>query len=101
MNELKGGAETAAHLLEFDSIHGRWRTHFGFEGDTAIQVGTRRISFTSEVSPGDVPWGDLGCDIVLECAGKFLSPDRLPADGLRPNDIAIAVALERICVMAH
>ena len=77
VNELKGGAQTAAHLLEFDSIHGRWRTHFGFEGDTAIQVGTKQISFTSEVSPGDVPWGDLGCDIVLECTGKFLTPDRL------------------------
>ena len=77
VNELKGGAETAAHLLEFDSIHGRWREQLGFEGDTALLVGDRRIGFTSSPSPADVPWGNLGCDIVLECTGKFLSPEHL------------------------
>ena len=76
-NELKGGAVTAAHLLEFDSIHGRWREHIGAEDDTALLIGNRRIGFSSDAAPGDVPWGDLGCDIVLECTGKFLTPEHL------------------------
>jgi glyceraldehyde 3-phosphate dehydrogenase len=77
VNELRGGAETAAHLLEFDSIHGRWREQFGFDNDSAVLIGNRRISFTAAPEPGDVPWGDLGCDIVLECTGKFVKPDQL------------------------
>jgi glyceraldehyde 3-phosphate dehydrogenase len=79
VNEIKGGATTAAHLLEFDSIHGRWRASFGVEDDAAISVGNRRIGFSAVATPGDVAWGDLGCDIVLECTGKFLTPDRLQA----------------------
>jgi glyceraldehyde 3-phosphate dehydrogenase len=77
VNELKGGAETAAHLLEYDSIHGRWRESFGFEDDDALLIGGRRIGFSAAPLPADVPWGDFGCDIVLECTGKFLKPDQL------------------------
>ena len=76
-NELKGGAVTAAHLLEFDSVHGRWREHIGAQDDTALLVGNRRIGFSSAAAPADVPWGDLGCDIVLECTGKFLTSEHL------------------------
>ena len=76
-NELKGGAVTAAHLLEFDSIHGRWRERISAEDDRALLIGNRRIGFSSAAAPGDVPWGDLGCDIVLECTGKFLTPEQL------------------------
>ena len=77
LNELKGGAAATAHLLEFDSIHGRWHGSFCAEGDDAIIVDNRRVGFTAAASPGDVPWGDLGCDVVLECTGKFLKPDQL------------------------
>ena len=77
VNELKGGVAATAHLVEFDSIHGRWREQIGFEDDSALHVGNRRIGFTSAASPGDVPWGDLGCDIVLECTGKFLKREQL------------------------
>jgi glyceraldehyde 3-phosphate dehydrogenase len=79
LNEIKGGAAATAHLLEFDSIHGRWRTSFEVDGDDAIVVGGRRLGFSAEASPGDVPWGDLGCDIVLECTGKLLRPEQLQA----------------------
>ena len=78
-NELKGGAVTAAHLLEFDSIHGRWRERIGVEDDRALMIGNRRIGFSSAAEPGDVPWGDLGCDIVLECTGRFLTSEHLDA----------------------
>ncbi len=77
VNELKGGAITTAHLLEFDSVHGRWRETFGTEDDRAIRVGDRRIGFSADATPDAVAWGDLGCDIVLECTGKFLTTEQL------------------------
>jgi len=77
VNEVKGGAAATAHLLEFDSLHGRWRAGFQVDGDDEITISGRRLGFTSTASPGDVPWGDLGCDIVLECTGKFLKPEEL------------------------
>jgi glyceraldehyde 3-phosphate dehydrogenase len=77
VNEIKGGAAATAHLLEFDSIHGRWRTSFAVDGETSVGVGGKRIGFSAAASPGEVPWGDLGCDIVLECTGKFLKPEQL------------------------
>jgi glyceraldehyde 3-phosphate dehydrogenase len=77
VNELKGGAATTAHLLEFDSIHGRWRESFGFEDERAIAVGNRRIGFSGEQTPDAIAWGDLGCDVVLECTGKFLKAEQL------------------------
>jgi glyceraldehyde 3-phosphate dehydrogenase len=77
VNEIRSGAGVAAHLLEFDSLHGRWRQQFGADGDDAILIGNRRIGFSAAPMPGDVPWGDLGCDLVLECTGKFLKPDQL------------------------
>jgi glyceraldehyde 3-phosphate dehydrogenase len=77
VNEVKGGAAVIAHLLEFDSLHGRWRQKFAAEDDQAIIIGNRRIGFSAASLPGEVAWGDLGCDIVLECTGKFLKPDQL------------------------
>jgi glyceraldehyde 3-phosphate dehydrogenase len=77
LNEVKGGVAATAHLLEFDSIHGRWHGSIKVDGETAIGIGARRISFSAAANPGDVPWGDLGCDVVLECTGKFLKPDQL------------------------
>lgn len=77
INELKGGATTAAHLLEFDSVHRRWRENFSVEGEHAIRVGDRRIGFSDAAAPDAVAWGDLGCDIVLECTGKFLKTAEL------------------------
>jgi glyceraldehyde 3-phosphate dehydrogenase len=77
INELKGGIAATAHLLEFDSIHGRWREPIGVDGDGTFTIGGRRVGFSEAAAPGDVPWGDLGCDVVLECTGKFLEPDQL------------------------
>ncbi len=79
LNEIIGGAKTTAHLIEFDSVHGRWHTSFEVESDKAISIGGRRLGFSEGATPGDIPWGDLGCDIVLECTGKFLKPEQLQA----------------------
>src|SRR5690349_18695536 len=77
LNEIKGGAAATAHLLDFDSIHGRWHGSFGVEDDKTIRIDNKVLGFSSASKPGDVPWGDLGCDIVLECTGKFLKPAEL------------------------
>ncbi len=77
LNEIKGGAAACAHLLEFDSVQGRWRgPRFGVEGDS-IHIGDRRLSFSAHATPADIPWGDHGVDVVLECTGKFLTPEVL------------------------
>ena len=78
VNELKGGAAATAHLLEFDSIQGRWRAPIAAEGE-AIAIGDRCIGFSSAAHPRDLAWGELGCDIVLECTGKFLTRPDLEA----------------------
>ena len=79
VNEVKGGAAATAHLLEFDSVHGRWRERFAVEDERAIGIGNRRIGFSAAAAPGDVAWGDMGCDVVLECTGKFLRQEQLRA----------------------
>jgi glyceraldehyde 3-phosphate dehydrogenase len=77
LNEIKGGAAATAHLLEFDSVQGRWRTPIAAEGQEAIRIGDRRLSFSEQPHPADLPWGDLGVDVVLECTGRFLTPETL------------------------
>lgn len=77
VNEISGGAATSAHLLEFDTVQGRWRTGIDAPDAESISIGERRIGFSAEASPGDVPWGDLGCEVVLECTGKFRSVEML------------------------
>ncbi len=77
LNELKGGIAATAHLLEFDSIHGRWHAGLAVKDESTITVGNHHIGFTATALLGEVPWGDLGCDIVLECTGKFLTPEQL------------------------
>lgn len=76
LNEVAGDAATAGHLLEFDSVHGRWREAISAAGD-AIEIAGRPIGYTAERSPGDVPWDAADVDIVLECTGKFRTPDLL------------------------
>ena len=74
---MKGGIEATAHLLEFDSLHGRWNTSIGIDGGKAITIANKRFGFTEAASPVDISWGDLGCDVVLECTGKFLKQEQL------------------------
>ena len=76
INELKGDAKTGAHLLEFDSVHGRWHQDIAASED-AISIEGRRIGFSTRSIPGDVAWDAAGCDIVLECSGKYRTPELL------------------------
>lgn len=77
LNELKGSAETTAHLLEFDSVHGRWRSDIQNHNGDTITIDGRRMGFSTAATPGAVPWGEIGCELVLECTGKFLSREQL------------------------
>jgi len=70
INEIKGGAAAAAHLLKFDSVHGRWTQEVEAVGEKIFIDGTP-ISFSEYSQPGEVPWEDFGVDLVLECSGKF------------------------------
>jgi glyceraldehyde 3-phosphate dehydrogenase len=77
INELKGGASTAAHLLTFDSVHGRWAHDVAAQGEDAISIDGKQVTFSAHVALGDVPWDAHGVDIVLECSGKFRTPETL------------------------
>jgi glyceraldehyde 3-phosphate dehydrogenase len=73
INEVAGGPRVAAHLLEFDSIHGRW-PHAVVANDKSISIDGAEVTFTDHATPGQVPWRALGVDLVLECSGKFRTP---------------------------
>ena len=72
INDL-GPVETNAHLLQFDSVHGRFPVEVKVDGDT-IDVGRGPIKVSAERNPADLPWGDV--DVVLECTGIFTARDK-------------------------
>jgi glyceraldehyde 3-phosphate dehydrogenase len=76
INEIRGGPGTAVHLLEFDSVHGKWPKPME-ASDDSISVEGSEIAFTDKDQPGDVPWETSSVDIVLECSGKMLTPEAL------------------------
>jgi glyceraldehyde 3-phosphate dehydrogenase len=69
INDL-GPVETNAHLLRFDSVHGRFPGEVTVEGDS-IDLGNGKIKVTQVRDPATLPWKDLGIDIALECTGIF------------------------------
>ena len=77
LNELKGEAAATAHLLAFDSVQGRWRADIAAEGEVTIRIHDSKLAFSSHATADEIPWGDLGVDLVLECTGKFLTPETL------------------------
>ncbi len=77
INEPKGGAETAAHLLEFDTVHGRYPGTITHNGDDTIVIDGKPVSFSEHSTPGDVPWDDHGVDVVIESSGKFKTTETL------------------------
>jgi glyceraldehyde 3-phosphate dehydrogenase len=76
VNEVKGGVETAAHLLEFDTVHGRYRGSIAVTNG-ALAIDGRRVGFTEHARPGDIPWRELGVDVVIESSGKFKTAEDL------------------------
>jgi len=70
INEVKGDPATAAHLLEFDSVHGRWRVPIDSD-PTSLTVDGKRLGFSTTEAPGAAPWDAAQVDIVIESSGKF------------------------------
>ena len=77
INDL-GPVETNAHLIRYDSVHGRFPGEVKVDGET-IDVGRGPIRVTSERDPKNLPWGDLGVDVALECTGLFTARDKASA----------------------
>jgi glyceraldehyde 3-phosphate dehydrogenase len=77
INDL-GPVETNAHLLRFDSVHGRFPHTVTVSGDT-IDAGRGPIKVTAIKDPSTLPWGELGIDIALECTGIFTAKDKASA----------------------
>ncbi|MFZ0766079.1 MAG: type I glyceraldehyde-3-phosphate dehydrogenase [Bradyrhizobium sp.] len=74
INDL-GPVETNAHLLRFDSVHGRFPGTVTVEGDS-ISLGSGKIKVSAERDPAKLPWKALGVDIALECTGIFTAREK-------------------------
>ncbi len=73
INDLNATPESAAHLLEFDTVHGRWDRNITY--DSGLSIDGQSITFSSKEHPSQVDWS--GVDIVLECSGQFRSLESL------------------------
>jgi glyceraldehyde 3-phosphate dehydrogenase len=96
VNDAAGDAHTAAHLLVFDSVHGRWQqavqANTGSpENSPGFFVGGQAVSYTQEKDPTAVPWREAGIEMVLECSGKIKTPETL-------QPYFDAVGLQRVIV---
>ena len=77
LNDL-GPVETNAHLLRYDSVHGRFPGTVTVVGDS-ISLGNGKIKVCAERDPSKLPWKDMGIDIALECTGIFTAKDKASA----------------------
>ena len=74
INDL-GDASISAHLLKFDTVHGRFGQQVEV-GENSISINGQEIKWFCERDPANIPWGDLGVDLVCECTGVFTSRDK-------------------------
>jgi glyceraldehyde 3-phosphate dehydrogenase len=91
INEVACDAAGSAHLLKFDSVHGRWDRDCSGSGDT-LEVEGRSIGYSSNEAIGGTDWS--GCDIVIEATGRFRKPEQLQAyfdQGVRKVIVAAPV----------
>jgi glyceraldehyde 3-phosphate dehydrogenase len=77
INDL-GDAKINAHLTKYDTAHGRFPGEVSVEGDYLVVNGDK-IRVIAQRDPSQLPWGDLGVDVVLECTGLFASKDKAAA----------------------
>ncbi len=77
INDL-GPVETNAHLLRYDSVHGRFPREVKVDGDS-ISVGGEKFKVTAVKDPSQLPWKELGVDIAMECTGIFTAKDKASA----------------------
>jgi len=98
VNEPFADAATAAHLLEFDTVHGRYAGSVSV-AEGQLKIDGTSVGFSSFGAPGDVPWQSADVDIVLECSGKFRTAELLAPYfdcGVRKVIVAAPVKDERV-----
>ena len=94
INEVSGGAATAAHLLTFDSVHGRWDRCVDATDDQ-IRIDRHVLTFSAVSEPANVPWSRERVDLVLECSGKFRSEETLaPYFGAGVKKVIVAAPVK-------
>lgn len=101
INEPNADPATSAHLLVFDSVHGRW-DHDVEPSREAISIGGKRIACSDHDEPANVDWAASGVDLVLECSGNFKSPETLNpyfGRGVRKVVVAAPVKSEALNVV--
>ncbi len=76
INDPAGSAEAGAHLLEFDSVHGRWDASIEVEAN-GFRVNGKPVSWSQHSNPAEVAWAQQGIDMVLEASGRFKTPETL------------------------
>ena len=74
INDL-GDPQTNAHLTRYDTAHGRFPGEVSVDGD-AMRVNGDPIKVLAKRNPADLPWAEVGVDVVLECTGFFTSKDK-------------------------
>lgn len=77
INDL-GPAATNAHLLKFDSVHGKLNADVSVEGD-CIVINGKKIKVSAERDPANLPWAALGVDVAMECTGIFTAKEKAAA----------------------
>ena len=75
LNDLTD-AKTLAHLLKYDSVHGKFQGDISVEGDSII-VNGRKLRVYAEKDPVNLPWKELGVEVVLECTGIFRTREKM------------------------
>ena len=76
INEIAADADCMAHLLEFDSVHGRWDRAVAADGDRLL-IDAKTVGYSMHRTPGEVDWAGLGIDLVIECSGRFKTGEAL------------------------
>ena len=75
INDL-ASAEDLAYLVKYDTVHGSFHEdEIKAEGNEIVVAGVKKIKVFSETDPANLPWGELGIDLVLECTGKFTAKE--------------------------
>ncbi len=76
INEISADAPSLAHLLKYDSVHGRWGNEVSSEAE-AILVDGKRLTYSMEKDPAKIDWAGLGVDIVVEATGKLRTVEQI------------------------
>jgi len=79
VNDPEGSAQSAAHLLKFDSVHGKWKKDISCPCDDYFEVANKKVSWSASDSIEAVPWSEVQADLVLDCTGRFKSKNKLRA----------------------